>query len=86
MGWLSWVVMGLIAGALAKAVTGVRGAGCFGTMFIGIAGGLVGGMIFKAAGSEGINDFSFYSMLVAFFGATLLLFVYSLFARHARDR
>ncbi len=86
MGWLSWVVMGLIAGALAKGVTGVRGTGCLGTILIGIGGGLLGGIIFKAAGSEGINDFSFYSMLVAFFGATLLLFTYSLIAGRARGR
>jgi uncharacterized membrane protein YeaQ/YmgE (transglycosylase-associated protein family) len=75
--WLSWIVVGLIAGALAKGVTGVRGAGCIGTILIGIAGGLLGGIIFSAAGGEGINEFSLYSLLVAFVGATLLLFVYS---------
>jgi uncharacterized membrane protein YeaQ/YmgE (transglycosylase-associated protein family) len=80
--WLSWVVVGLIAGALAKTVTGVRGAGCIGTMLIGIAGGILGGILFSAAGGEGINEFSIYSLLVAFVGATVLLFLYGVIARH----
>jgi len=76
MSWLSWIVVGFIAGALAKGVTGVKGAGCIGTILIGIAGGILGGIIFSAAGGEGINEFSLYSLLVAFVGATLLLFAY----------
>jgi uncharacterized membrane protein YeaQ/YmgE (transglycosylase-associated protein family) len=75
--WLSWIVVGFIAGALAKGVTRVKGAGCIGTILIGIAGGIIGGVLFQAAGGEGINDFSLYSLLVAFVGATLLLFIYS---------
>jgi uncharacterized membrane protein YeaQ/YmgE (transglycosylase-associated protein family) len=71
MSWLSWIVVGFIAGALAKGVTGVKGAGCIGTILIGIAGGILGGIIFSAA-----NDFSLYSLLVAFVGATALLFIY----------
>ncbi|HMF82836.1 MAG TPA: GlsB/YeaQ/YmgE family stress response membrane protein [Acidimicrobiia bacterium] len=85
MGWLSWIVVGFIAGALAKGVTGVRGAGCIGTILIGIAGGLLGGVIFSAAGGEGINEFSLYSVLVAFVGATLLLFIYGAITGN-RDR
>ena len=86
MSWLSWIVVGLIAGALAKATTGVRGAGCIGTVLIGIAGGILGGILFSAAGGEGINHFSIYSLLVAFVGATVLLFLYGLVAGHDRDR
>lgn len=77
MSWLSWIVVGFIAGALAKGVTGVKRGGCIWTVIIGIAGGLIGGFLFSAAGGEGINEFSLYSLLVAFVGATLLLFVYS---------
>jgi uncharacterized membrane protein YeaQ/YmgE (transglycosylase-associated protein family) len=84
MSWLSWIVVGFVAGACAKAVTGVRGAGCLGTIVIGILGGLVGGALFKAAGDEGINEFSLYSLLVAFVGATVLLFVWSALTRRER--
>ncbi|HEY4396421.1 MAG TPA: GlsB/YeaQ/YmgE family stress response membrane protein [Acidimicrobiia bacterium] len=86
MSWLSWIVVGFIAGALAKGVTGVKGAGCIGTVLIGIAGGILGGIIFSAAGGEGINEFSLYSLLVAFVGATLLLFLYSAIAGGGRRR
>jgi len=75
--WIGWIVIGFIAGALAKAVTGVRNAGCIGTIIIGILGGLLGGALFNLAGGDGINDFSLYSMLVAFVGATVLLFLWN---------
>ncbi|MFN8035676.1 MAG: GlsB/YeaQ/YmgE family stress response membrane protein [Acidimicrobiia bacterium] len=78
MSWLSWIVLGFLAGALAKGVTGQRGAGCLGTILIGIAGALLGGVLFKAAGDEGVNDFSLRSLLVAFVGASALLFAYGL--------
>jgi uncharacterized membrane protein YeaQ/YmgE (transglycosylase-associated protein family) len=86
MSWVAWIVVGFVAGACAKAVTGVRGAGCLGTIVIGIVGGLLGGLIFKLAGGEGISDFSFYSLLVAFVGATVLLFLWSLVTGGGRER
>ena len=78
MSWLSWIVVGFVAGVLAKLVTGQDRPGCLGTVLVGILGGLLGGAIFTAAGDEGINDFSIRSMLVAFVGATILLFVWGL--------
>jgi uncharacterized membrane protein YeaQ/YmgE (transglycosylase-associated protein family) len=86
MSWLSWIVVGFVAGACAKVVTGVRGAGCLGTIVIGILGGIIGGAIFKAAGDEGINEFSLYSLLVAFVGATALLFVWGAITGTGRGR
>ena len=86
MSWLSWIIVGLLAGACAKAVTGVRGAGCLGTIVIGIVGGLLGGALFKLAGGEGMNDFSLYSLLVAFVGATLLLFIWGALTDQGRGR
>jgi uncharacterized membrane protein YeaQ/YmgE (transglycosylase-associated protein family) len=74
--WLSWIVVGLVAGIFAKAVTG-KHLGCLGTIVVGILGGILGGVLFKAAGDEGINDFSIRSILIAFVGASLLLFVWS---------
>ncbi len=84
MSWVSWIIVGFLAGIAAKAVTGQDRPGCLGTVVVGILGGLLGGAIFKAAGDEGINDFSFRSLLVAFVGATVLLFVWSVLA--TRDR
>ena len=85
MSWLAWVVVGFIAGLLAKLVTG-RGhkPGCLGTIVLGIVGGLLGGVLFKAAGGGAINRFSLYSILVAFVGATVLLFAWGLLAGSRR--
>jgi uncharacterized membrane protein YeaQ/YmgE (transglycosylase-associated protein family) len=79
--WLSWIVVGFLAGVLAKLVTGQHRPGCLGTIVVGILGGLVGGVLFSAAGGEGIDDFSVYSILVAFVGATILLFGWSLLTK-----
>jgi len=81
MSWISWIVVGFLAGVLAKLVTGQERPGCLGTIVVGILGGLLGGLIFSAAGGEGINDFSLYSILVAFVGATILLFGWGLVSR-----
>jgi uncharacterized membrane protein YeaQ/YmgE (transglycosylase-associated protein family) len=74
--WLSWIAVGFLAGMGAKAVTGRHGPGCLGTIVIGILGGLLGGILFKAAGDEGVNDFSIRSVLIAFVGACVLLLVF----------
>jgi uncharacterized membrane protein YeaQ/YmgE (transglycosylase-associated protein family) len=84
MSWLSWIIVGFLAGVLAKMVTGQNRPGCLGTIVVGILGGLLGGALFKAAGDEGINDFSLRSLLVAFIGATILLFLWSLVSSKER--
>jgi uncharacterized membrane protein YeaQ/YmgE (transglycosylase-associated protein family) len=84
MSWLSWVLLGFVAGVLAKAVTGQNRPGCLGTIVVGIIGGLLGGVLFKAAGGEDVNDFSLYSLLVAFVGSSILLFVWGQLTK--RDR
>ena len=84
MSWVSWIIVGFLAGVLAKIVTGQHRPGCLGTIVVGILGGLLGGAIFKAAGDEGINDFSLRSLLVAFVGSTILLFAWSMLSRDER--
>ncbi len=75
MGPVGWIVVGLIAGALAQRATGVRGTGCLFTIMVGIVGGVVGGILFNAAGDKGITEFGLKSVLVAFVGASVLLLV-----------
>ncbi|MCU1459889.1 MAG: hypothetical protein JWL73_3981 [Actinomycetia bacterium] len=73
MSVVGWIVVGLIAGVLAKGVTGVQGTGCLMTMVIGILGGLVGGFLFQQVTGTGIGGFGLRSIVVAFLGACLLL-------------
>lgn len=75
MSILGWILVGLVAGALANAATGTRSRGCLFTTVIGIAGALVGGFLFQLAGEPGPGDSVLWSILVAFVGATLLLVV-----------
>lgn len=71
---LGWIIVGLVAGALAKAATGTEREGCLFTMVIGIVGALIGGAIFRLAGEPGVGDGGLlWSILVAFVGATVLL-------------
>ena len=53
--------------------------GCLGTIVVGVLGGLIGGMLFSAAGGEGIGDFGLRSMFVAFIAAVVLLVLAELF-------
>jgi uncharacterized membrane protein YeaQ/YmgE (transglycosylase-associated protein family) len=42
---------------------------------IGIAGALIGGAVAQVAGQRGVDEFTWWSLLVAFVGATVLLLV-----------
>ena len=74
MGPLGWIVVGFVAGALARPVTGGGWRlGCVGTTVVGVLGGLIGGALFNLAGDHGIGKFGLRSMFVAFVGAVVLL-------------
>lgn len=76
MGILSWILLGLIAGALAKwAMPGKDPGGIIVTILIGIGGAFVGGFIGSFFGRGGVNDFSISSIITAMVGAIVLLFV-----------
>jgi uncharacterized membrane protein YeaQ/YmgE (transglycosylase-associated protein family) len=77
MGILSWIVVGLIAGMLAKWIMpGTQKAGLILTMALGIVGGLLGGFIMSLIGGTGVTGFNLQTLLVATFGALLVLFIY----------
>jgi len=79
MSVIGWIVVGLLAGGLARMATGSEKQGCLTTMVIGILGAVIGGALFNAAGGEGITDFGLWSILVAFVGACALLFIMQAF-------
>lgn len=69
--FISWILVGLIAGALASRVVEGRGLGCLGDIVVGVAGAIIGGIVLSAfvVGSVGF----FGSIVVAFIGAVILL-------------
>jgi uncharacterized membrane protein YeaQ/YmgE (transglycosylase-associated protein family) len=76
--WLSWIVVGLIAGAIAARVVAGRGFGCVADIVVGIAGALIGGfLIGQIFGVNTVVGF-WGSIVVAFIGAAVLLAVLKL--------
>jgi uncharacterized membrane protein YeaQ/YmgE (transglycosylase-associated protein family) len=86
MSIIAWIVVGLIAGSLAKLLMPGRDpGGCIVTILLGIAGAFVGGFLAVALDiSEGVDDFDIGTIVLAVVGAMLILFVYRLFAGNRR--
>ncbi|MEQ9355182.1 MAG: GlsB/YeaQ/YmgE family stress response membrane protein [Coleofasciculus chthonoplastes F3-SA18-01] len=88
MNIIAWLVLGLIAGALAKLIyPGHQGGGIFATIGLGILGALVGGFLGKLLlGSSGAaaaasGALSIGSIIFAVLGALLLIFIWGLFTQ-----
>ena len=78
MGILSWIILGLIAGVLAKWIMpGKDGGGFIVTSLLGIAGAFVGGWIGAFLGLGTTGGFSLGSIVTATLGALLILFIYN---------
>ena len=86
MGLLAWIVVGAIAGWLSGQFMKGRGFGLLGDILVGIAGGLIGGylagLLLKMP--DAVNGINLPSILVAFLGAVLLIFVARLFQGRGR--
>ena len=86
---IAWIVLGLIAGAIAKAIyPGHQGGGIFATIILGILGALVGGWLGSAlfpssvgAAAAATGAFSISSIIFAVLGAIILLFIWGLVTR-----
>lgn len=77
MGILSWIIMGLIVGVLAKFfMPGRDPGGIIVTILLGIGGAFVGGYIGSILGLGTVTGFNLGSLLLAIGGAILLLIVY----------
>ena len=84
MGLISWIVVGLIAGLLAKWIMPGEGpGGLLITLILGMAGASLGGFVVSILGGTGATGFNVWSILVATFGAIILLFLYGLLARRS---
>ncbi|MGI9527552.1 MAG: GlsB/YeaQ/YmgE family stress response membrane protein [Weeksellaceae bacterium] len=77
MGILTWILFGLIAGAIAKWISpGADPGGWIGSIIVGILGAFVGGWLGSMLLGVDVTGFNFSSFLVAVGGAVLLLFIY----------
>ena len=79
---LAWIVLGLVAGAIAKALMPGRDpGGIIITMLIGIVGAFLGGLLGNMITGAGLNGFSLWSIVLAVVGAMLLLWIYRMTTR-----
>jgi len=86
MGIIGWIVLGLLAGAIAKAILpGNQGGGWLITLVLGVVGALLGGFIGSAIFGIGLEDFfSIQTWLVAILGSLLVLVIYGFVTRGSR--
>ena len=85
MGFFAFLILGLIAGAIAKAILpGRQGGGIFITRLRGVVGAILGGFIGSALFNVGINEFfSLSTWLLAIGGALIVLLVYGMITKRS---
>lgn len=83
MGFIGWIVLGLIAGAIAKAIKpGEQGGGWLATLLLGVIGAIVGGWLGSAIFGVGVGEFwSLSTWLLAIAGSLIVLVIWGLITR-----
>ena len=77
MGILSWIVLGLIAGAIAKCVMpGNDPGGIVATILIGVVGAVIGGFLSTAFGYGTVSGLNAHGIIIAVLGSIVLLMGY----------
>ncbi|WP_309105793.1 GlsB/YeaQ/YmgE family stress response membrane protein [Arthrobacter sp. R1-13] len=85
MGFFAFLILGLIAGAIAKAVLpGRQGGGIFITLLLGVVGAILGGWIGGMIFGTGLQEFfSLQTWLLAIGGALIVLLVYGMITKRS---
>ncbi|WP_405218245.1 GlsB/YeaQ/YmgE family stress response membrane protein [Agrococcus sp. Ld7] len=84
MGIIGWIVLGLVAGAIAKLILpGKQGGGWIMTLILGVVGALLGGFIGSAIFGVGLEEFwSIQTWLLAIGGAIIVLLIWGLLTKN----
>ncbi|ALD63823.1 GlsB/YeaQ/YmgE family stress response membrane protein [Glutamicibacter soli] len=80
MGFLGFILLGLIAGAIAKAIMpGKQGGGWIATLLLGVVGAVLGGWLGSVIFNKGLEEFwDLSTWLLAIAGALVVLFIWGL--------
>ncbi len=82
MGFVAWIVLGLVAGVVAKVIMPGRDpGGLIVTILLGIAGALVGGYLGTQLGFGRVSGLDLRSLAISVGGAVVLLFLYRMLKR-----
>ena len=77
MGIISWIILGLVVGVIAKfLMPGKDPGGIFITILLGVAGAIGGGSISSAIGFGRVTGFDLRSLIIAVCGSLVLLIIY----------
>ena len=83
MGWIAWIILGLISGFIASRLVNHSGSGILLDIVIGVIGAVVGGYIGNALGVGGVNGLTLWSILISVLGAVIVLALYNAVSRRA---
>jgi uncharacterized membrane protein YeaQ/YmgE (transglycosylase-associated protein family) len=88
MGFIAFLILGLIAGAIAKLILpGRQGGGWFITLLLGVVGALLGGFLGNLLFGVGLEEFwSIQTWLLAIGGAIIVLLIYGLLTNRRGSR
>ena len=81
MGFIAWIILGLIAGFIGSKIVNKSGEGFFLDIILGVVGAVVGGWLFSFFGAHGVTGLNIYSLVVAVVGSILVLVVYHVIRR-----
>jgi len=85
MGIIAWIVMGLLAGAVAKLILpGKQAGGWIITILLGIVGAFVGGFLGNVLFGLDISGFNFETFITAVVGAIIVLLIYGFVTKGSR--
>jgi uncharacterized membrane protein YeaQ/YmgE (transglycosylase-associated protein family) len=86
MGFIAYLILGLIAGAIARAILpGKQAGGWIATLVLGVIGALLGGFIGQALFNVDMNEFfSISTWVLAIVGALIVLVIYGLITGRRR--
>ena len=85
MGIFLFLLLGLIAGAIAKLILpGKQGGGWLITLVLGVVGALLGGFIGSVIFDRGVTEFDLPSLLLAIGGALIVLVIYGAMTNRKR--
>ncbi|MBF2005904.1 GlsB/YeaQ/YmgE family stress response membrane protein [Chlorogloeopsis fritschii PCC 9212] len=88
MNIIAWIILGLLAGAIAKAIyPGRQGGGILATMILGIIGAFIGGSIVSLINTGTLqltaSTLSIPGLIVAIIGAIIAIFIWGLITRRS---
>ncbi len=79
MSFISWILLGLLAGFIGSKLINKQGEGVVLDVLLGVVGAVVGGWLFSTFGMTGVTGLNLYSFLVAVVGSIVVLVVFHLF-------